>query len=603
MDAFSSSLFSKFQHPELLQWVTKPRATTMSPNAPIFTISSVRIEEKPEKATNFITRQEPSKTETQLGSVASSSTEGTTTGRRFELSIPATIFNGLDDIINNFIDPPRHPSIDPKHVLADNFAPVDELPPTDCPIIEGTLPPCLDGVYIRNGPNPQYQPRGPYHLFDGDGMLHSLRISQGRATFCSRYVHTYKYSIEREAGFPILPNIFASFHGLMATVTRGAVTAGKILTGQFNPINGIGLANTSLAFFGNQLFALGESDLPYAIRLTPDGDVQTIGRWDSDKQLSMSMTAHPKIDADTGEAFAFRYNPMRRPFVTYFRFDANGSKHPDVPIFSMAQPSFLHDFAITKKYVIFTGMELNPIEMIVRGGCPVRLDPKKVPRIGVIPRYAQDETEIRWFDVPGFNIIHTINAWDDEEDEDTIVLIAPSISSEEKILDRIDLMHMTVEKMKMDLRTGAVSRYILSARNLDFGVLNPAFVGKKSRYAYMAVGDPMPKISGVVKLDLDATRDLEGRRDCVVSCRTYEPGCYGGEPFFVGRNPRSTEPADEDDGYLVSYVHDENTGESRFLVMDARSPTLEVVATVKLPRRVPYGFHGLFVGEDDLRNL
>jgi 9-cis-epoxycarotenoid dioxygenase len=53
----------------------------------------------------------------------------------------------------------------------------------------------------------------------------------------------------------------------------------------------------------------------------------------------------------------------------------------------------------------------------------------------------------------------------------------------------------------------------------------------------------------------------------------------------------------------VSYVHDEMAGESRFLVMDARSPDLDIVATVKLPRRVPYGFHGLFVKESDLKNL
>lgn len=61
--------------------------------------------------------------------------------------------------------------------------------------------------------------------------------------------------------------------------------------------------------------------------------------------------------------------------------------------------------------------------------------------------------------------------------------------------------------------------------------------------------------------------------------------------------------AEEDDGYVVSYVHDENTGESRFLVMDAKSPNLDLVATVKLPRRVPYGFHGLFVAESDLNRI
>ncbi|KAH0850455.1 hypothetical protein Bca4012_007345 [Brassica carinata] len=82
----------------------------------------------------------------------------------------------------------------------------------------------------------------------------------------------------------------------------------------------------------------------------------------------------------------------------------------------------------------------------------------------------------------------------------------------------------------------------------------------------------------------------------------YDPGCYGGEPFFVARDPGDQE-AEEDDGYVVTYVHDEVAGESKFLVMDAKSPELEIVAAVRLPRRVPYGFHGLFVKESDINKL
>ncbi len=61
--------------------------------------------------------------------------------------------------------------------------------------------------------------------------------------------------------------------------------------------------------------------------------------------------------------------------------------------------------------------------------------------------------------------------------------------------------------------------------------------------------------------------------------------------------------SDLDDGYVISYIHDENSGESKFIVMDAKSPELEIIAAVKLPQRVPYGFHGLFVKESDLYNL
>ncbi|EOA15698.1 hypothetical protein CARUB_v10006410mg [Capsella rubella] len=520
---------------------------------------------------------------------------------RPQMNLATALFTTVEDVINTFIDPPSRPSVDPKHVLSDNFAPVlDELPPTDCEIIHGSLPPSLNGAYIRNGPNPQFLPRGPYHLFDGDGMLHAIRIHNGKATLCSRYVKTYKYNVEKQNGAPVLPNVFSGFNGVTASVARGALSAVRVLTGQFNPVNGIGLANTSLAFFSNRLFALGESDLPYAVRLTNNGDIETIGRCDFDGKLSMSMTAHPKTDPITGETFAFRYGPVP-PFLTYFRFDSAGKKQRDVPVFSMTSPSFLHDFAITERNAIFAeiqlGMRTNPMDLVLEGGSPVGADKGKTPRLGVIPKYAGDESEMKWFEIPGFNIIHAINAWD-EDDGNAVVLIAPNIMSIEHTLERMDLVHALVEKVRIDLVTGIVSRHPISARNLDFAVINPALLGRQSKYVYAAIGDPMPKISGVVKLDVSKG----DRDDCTVARRMYGPGCYGGEPFFVAKDPSNPE-AEEDDGYVVTYVHDEVTGESKFLVMDAKSPELEIVAAVRLPRRVPYGFHGLFVKESDLNKL
>ncbi|KAF2315872.1 hypothetical protein GH714_040625 [Hevea brasiliensis] len=535
-----------------------------------------QLQDLPPPKEHLILLLQPVTTSTKSSSLSQPPPSAAAAGakRRVKPTLPAMVFSALDDVINNFIDPPIRSSVDPRYILSNNFAPVDELPPTECEVIEGSLPSCLDGAYIRNGPNPQYLPRGPYHLFDGDGMLHSIRISQGKAILCSRYVKTYKYTTERDAGASLLPNVFSGFNGLVASAARGALSAARILSGQFNPANGIGLANTSLAMFGDKLYALGESDLPYAVRLTSNGDIETLGRHDFDGKLFFSMTAHPKIDFQTGETFAFRYGPVP-PFLTYFRFDSNGNKQPDVPIFSMMQPSFLHDFAISKKYAIFADIQIgmNPTEMIFRGGSPVGSDPAKVSKIGVIPRYATDESEMRWFDVPGFNIIHAINAWDED---DAIVILAPNILSVEHTMERMELVHALVEKVRIDLKTGIVTRNPISARNLDFGVINPAYVGEKNRFIYAAIGDPMPKISGVVKLDVSKGGARSAR-------------------WLVG--------AEEDDGYVVSYVHDEIAGESKFLVMDAKSPNLDIVAAVKLPRRVPYGFHGLFVRESDLKKL
>ncbi|MED6143513.1 putative carotenoid cleavage dioxygenase 4, chloroplastic, partial [Stylosanthes scabra] len=387
--------------------VPKPIIVTTQPSSsssitpppfPLRNISTVQTQQNPQtlKTTTTAPPPPPPKiTTTPPSTTTKPSPTRRTTSTSELLSVPALIFNTFDDVINNFIDPPLKPSVDPKHVLSQNFAPVDELPPTECQIVKGSLPPCLDGAYIRNGPNPQFLPKGPYHLFDGDGMLHAIRIKEGKATLCSRYVKTYKYTIENQAGQSLIPNVFSGFNTLIGSAARGSLTAARVLSGQYNPVNGIGLANTSLALFGNHLFALGESDLPYKVKVTESGDIETVCRFDFGGKLAMSMTAHPKIDGETGETFAFRYSPIP-PFLTYFWFDKEGRKQADVPVFSMMRPAFLHDFALTKKYAMFADIQLgmNPLDMIA-GGSPVGSDPTKVSRLGILPRYAVDESQIR----------------------------------------------------------------------------------------------------------------------------------------------------------------------------------------------------------------
>ncbi|XP_071704689.1 probable carotenoid cleavage dioxygenase 4, chloroplastic [Rutidosis leptorrhynchoides] len=517
------------------------------------------------------------------------------------------IFNSLETAIIKYLDTPLHLSVDPSHILSDNFAPVDELSPTECKVVHGSIPSCLNGVYIRNGPNPQFIPNGPHHFFDGDGMVHCIKISQGRATFCSRYVKTNKYLIEQQVKSCIVPKVIGGMRGLSSFVARATLFVARVAFGHYDICKGIGVANTSLALLGGQLCALCESDIPYAIEIKENGDVITLGHHDFDGKLSMNMTAHPKIDPETKEAFAFRYWATR-PYVTYFRFDANGNKQPDVPIFSMNHPSLTHDLAITQKYAIICEIQIgtNPMNL-VHGERLVGVDPKKVPRIGVLPRYAKDDSEMKWFEVPNFNIFHAVNAWEeiDEDGGEVVVMVAPNILFVEHFFERADLIHGSMEKVKINIETGVVSRHIISNQNLEFPVINPTYVAKKNKYIYAATSEPtqvksrMLRVSGVVKLDMTSAENDKDRTECVVASRMYGNIRFGGEPFFVARNSKDPN-AEEDDGYVVSYMHNERSGESSFMVMDAQSPTLEVVAEVKLPQRVPYGLHGIFIKEQDL---
>lgn len=389
-----------------------------------------------------------------------------------------------------------------------------------------------------------------------------------------------------------MPNVFAGFNGV-AGIARGALFSARIALGLFNPLNGYGLANTSLLFFDNKLMALGESDVPYIVRVTESGDLETVGRYDFEGRLFMGMTAHPKIDPETGELFAFRYGPVP-PFLNFFRVAPSGEKEPDVGIASLNQLSFIHDFAITRKFAIFPDTQIvaKPLEIVAGEGSMIGYDGSKVARLGIIPRYATDDSGIKWVEVPGFNFFHSINAWDEG---DEIVLVAPNAGPVEHVLENQHLVCPMVEEVRINLETGKVRRKRLCSKPLELGVVNQGFISRKNRYAYMSLGAPFPKISGVVKLDFESESC-----DCEVASRVYENGCFGSEPFFV---PRSSDlNAVEDDGYVVAYTHNENSGVSQFVVMDAQSPTLEIVASVELPVRVPYGFHGLFVSEKDLAN-
>ena len=75
----------------------------------------------------------------------------------------------------------------------------------------GEIPDDLNGVYVRNGPNPQFEPQGRYHWFDGDGMVHAVHFADGRATYRNRWIRTDGFEREREAGAPLWRGIIEPF--------------------------------------------------------------------------------------------------------------------------------------------------------------------------------------------------------------------------------------------------------------------------------------------------------------------------------------------------------------------------------------------------------
>lgn len=488
---------------------------------------------------------------------------------------------------------PLPKSADPEIQISGNFAPVAECPVQHELEVVGQIPDCLEGVYVRNGANPLFEPVGGHHLFDGDGMIHAVKLKQGIASYCNRFTRTHRLSQEQKIGRAVYPKAIGELHGHSGIARLGLYVA-RSLFGLVDMWNGMGVANAGLIFFNGRLLAMSEDDLPYAVRVTESGDLDTVGRYDFDKQLNSSMIAHPKIDPETKEFFALSYDIIKKPYLKYFMVRPDGTKSPDVTI-SLKEPTMMHDFAITKNYVVVPDQQVVfRLQEMIRGGSPVIHNKEKVPRFGLLPKYASDESELKWIEVPDCFCFHLWNAW--EEGEDEVVVIGSCMTPPDAIFNESDsALRSVLSEIRLNLKTGLSTRREITPMNLEAGQVNRNLLGRKTRYAYLAIAEPWPKVSGIAKVDLHSTGTLEER---VAGKIMYSPGCYGGEPFFV---PRSSDPAaPEDDGYILTFMHNEETSKSELLILDARSPTLEPVATVKLPSRVPYGFHGTFITSEEL---
>ncbi|HEY9871969.1 MAG TPA: carotenoid oxygenase family protein [Candidatus Obscuribacterales bacterium] len=454
-----------------------------------------------------------------------------------------------------------------------NFAPVQAEITADELKVIGELPPGLSGMFVRNGPNPQFPPIGQYHWFDGDGMLHGVHISNGKASYRNRYIQTRGFKLERDAGRAI-------WSGLLEPPQPN---------NPYGPYKNV--ANTALVWHAGRFLAVWEGGEPHAIELP---SLNTIGSYNFEGKLISPFTAHPKVDATTGEMMFFGYSVAVPPYLQYGVVSAQGELLRTVPI-ELPVGVMMHDFAITENYTIFMDLPLTfRLQRMQRGEPAFMFEPDSPSRFGILPRHG-DNSNIRWFEAPACYIFHTMNAY---EDGDEVVLVAcrmnatsvlgSSTQPQEHegdnpgIQSDIPFLH----RWRFNLKTGAVQEEQLDDKPGEFPRVNEQFLGQPTRYGYLgrSAAGSMPKFDGLIKYDLDSG-----------SSQTHEFGRerYGGEGVFA---PSSHATA-EDDGWLLTFVHDEVEGTSELVVVDVKDMTAEPVARILIPERVPYGFHGSWVEE------
>nr|QCU55171.1 carotenoid cleavage dioxygenase [Camellia fraterna] len=514
--------------------------------------------------------------------------------------LTSTVIDWLEKLIVKLM----YDTSQPHHYLAGNFGPVhDETPPCKDLTLQGYLPECLNGEFVRVGPNPKFTPVAGYHWFDGDGMIHGLRIKDGKATYVSRYVRTSRLKQEEFFGGSKFMKIgdLKGFFGLLMVNMQMLRAKLKVLDVSY----GTGTGNTALIYHHGKLLALSEADKPYVLKVLEDGDLQTLGMLDYDKRLAHSFTAHPKVDPFTGEMFTFGYSHTP-PYITYRVISKDGFMHDPVPI-TIPEPIMMHDFAITENYAIFMDLPLffKPKEMVKENKLIFTFDATKKACFGVLPRYAKDELLIKWFELPNCFIFHNANAW---EEGDEVVLITCRLENPDldmvngTVKEKLENFGNELYEMRFNMKTGLGSQRKLSAPAVDFPRVNESYTGRKQRFVYATTLDSIAKVTGIIKFDLHAEPEsgktkLEVRGN-IQGIFDLGPRRFGSEAIFVPRDPGIT--SEEDDGYLIFFVHDEVTGKSAVNVIDAKSMSADPVAVVALPHRVRYGFHALFVAEEQL---
>ena len=424
--------------------------------------------------------------------------------------------------------------------LRDNFAPVEEETTADVLEVVGSIPPALNGRFLRNGPNPRSG--WSDHWFLGNGMIHGVEFENGKANwYRNRYVRTPLY--EDPEGDP------------MEALLQPDKSA----------------ANTHVIHHAGKILALEEGHLPWELSTGLD----TLRAWDFDGKLNTAMTAHPKVCAETGELLLFGYGVLP-PFLTYHRVSPEGELVQSEEI-TVPGSTMVHDFNVTRNHVIWMDLPaVFDLESAAEGGLPIKWDESYGARLGVMPRNGGD-ADVTWYDIDPCYVFHPLNAY---EDGDKIVI---------DVCRKKDVMAGSVESPAMltrwviDTSAGTVSETQLDDRSTEFPRVCETVVGVKHRYGYMAgLAGSVPYAERYIKYDLNDA-----------SARVVELGAgrEGSEAVFV-KDPAGTS---EDDGWLMAYVHDKSRNKGEVLILDASTMSEEPIARVLLPARVPMGFHGSWI--------
>lgn len=417
--------------------------------------------------------------------------------------------------------------------------------------VTGTIPAELDGRYVRNGPNPfKPDPRG-HHWFVGDGMVHGVRIKDGKALwYRNRYIRSL--DLEQKGGPKAAPG-----------PRRGRRD----------------LVNTNIIQHNGEILAIVEAG-SFPARL--DGNLETVAYTDFGGTLTVPFSAHPHEDPLTGELHAVVYDGMTQDTVWHVVVSPEGKVTREEPIPVQDGPS-IHECSITKNYVLVFDLPVTfSMGALVAGQqFPFAWNPQHKARVGLLPRTGSAD-QIVWCDVDPCYVFHVSNSY---ERADGVVVCDMSVH--ETMFaggpDGPNGNPLGMERWLIDPKTQKVERTVVDTAPQEFHRPDERFFGQPYRYAW-SLGLPEHSNGFLGEASIYRYDMQTGKRQV----HDFGPGRVAGEFVFV---PRSADAA-EGDGWIMGYVIDTGSDTTDLVIMEAGDITKEPLARVHIPHRVPPGFHG-----------
>ena len=422
-----------------------------------------------------------------------------------------------------------------NYYLQGNYAPVKEIISEDKLEVVGSIPKELSGLYLRNGPNPMGSPNTKkYHWFAGQGMLHGVRIEEGKAIW---------YRNRLVGGDQSNTHVISHAGKIYAIVEAGG-----------SPVE-----------IDKELNSL--STEPFF------GTLQTEG-----------FTAHTKFDSQSKELHGITYVFQRGSYQAHYVVVGKDGRVKRTDLLPLSSGTMLHECAITENYVLVLDLSITfSLYKLGTRYFPFSWNDDHQSRIGLLDR-KKKSNEIKWFNIDPCYFFHTLNAYEDTHGNVIVDAMRYQRVFDEDWNGPFTEFTPLLTRWTLNLSNGNAYEQQLDDQPAEFPRIHPNLNGQFNQFGYsLGIGSQQkPDFGRIIKYDF--AKNIN---------EVYElhEGEMGAEPVFIPSENQTS----EDEGYLMTYVYDRATDKSNLMIFNAQDINLGPIAQIKLPQRVPFGFHGSWV--------